>query len=360
MIREHRFADLSSVRVRGGSRAESMREFDELGAGLGRTWVEHVDAYADDWEVLRRHYFEVPWQPDALPREVAARLSSRETLHKRLRRTFRDERLAMVAAHPFVAEGHDPRNVPAWAGLRSYLEQSFGAWRVPAALGGMARLTEALEKRMATRRVTVLTGTPVLDLVVRQGRVAAVRTDGGRAPRRRRGLRDRPAPAARAGGPRRPHHAGDPAGRHPPRSRRRAARPAARAGAPRRPAARRPHRWPRTRGPRRLDPARTGQAGRGHAPRPGPARPRRARPGRRPASTAPRATWSSAGAARRTACCGRAARPCATAWAPPPRSPGSTPPAPTPPPEPVSPTSVSRPPWSPSASAPPDPRPATR
>ena len=182
VIREHRFADHSSVRVRGGSRAESMREFDELGPGLGRTWVEHVDSYADDWEVLRRHYFEVPWEPAALPREVAARLDSRETLHKRLRRTFRDERLAMVAAHPFVAEGHDPRNVPAWAGLRSYLEQSFGAWRVPAALGGMARLTTALEKRLATRRVTVLTGTPVLDLVVRQGRVAAVRTAAGEHP----------------------------------------------------------------------------------------------------------------------------------------------------------------------------------
>ena len=179
VVREHRFADGSSVRVTGGSRARAMQEFDQLGPGLGRTWVEHVDTYADDWEVLRRHYFEVPWEPAALPKDVAARLDSRETLHKRLRRAFRDERLAMVAAHPFVAEGHDPRNVPAWAGLRAYLEQSFGAWRVPAELGGMAALTTALEKRLATRRVTVLTGTPVTDLVVRAGQVVAVRTDAG-------------------------------------------------------------------------------------------------------------------------------------------------------------------------------------
>ena len=182
VIREHRFVDGSAVRVTGGSRARAMEEFDLLGPGLGRTWVEQVDTYADDWEVLRRHYFEVPWEPDALPKEVAARLDSRETLHKRLRRVFRDDRLALVAAHPFVAEGHDPRNVPAWAGLRAYLEQSFGAWRVPAALGGMAALTTALEKRLATRRVAVLTGTRVTDLVVRAGRVVAVRTDAGEHP----------------------------------------------------------------------------------------------------------------------------------------------------------------------------------
>jgi len=178
-IREHRFEDSTSVRITGGSRAAQLADFDELGKGLGQRWVDYVDSFADDWEVLRRHYFEVPWQPDALPAEVAARLQSRETLHKRLRRTFRDDRLVMVAAHPFVAEGHDLRNVPAWNGLRAYLEQIFGAWRVPAAAGGMAGLTTALEKRLATRGATVVKEVEALDLVVRDGRVAAVSSLSG-------------------------------------------------------------------------------------------------------------------------------------------------------------------------------------
>jgi phytoene dehydrogenase-like protein len=178
-IREHRFEDSTSVRITGGSRAAQLASFEEMGAGLGQRWVDYVDSFADDWEVLRRHYFEVPWQPDALPREVAARLDSRETLHKRLRRTFRDDRLQMVAAHPFVAEGHDLRNVPAWNGLRAYLEQIFGAWRVPASAGGMGGLTAALEARLATRKVTVVTGVEVKDLVVRDGRVAAVSSASG-------------------------------------------------------------------------------------------------------------------------------------------------------------------------------------
>jgi phytoene dehydrogenase-like protein len=61
-------------------------------------------------------------------------------------------------------------------GLTAYLEQTFGVWTVP---GGLARNTTALEKRLATRGVTVLTGNPVLDLIVRGGRVAALSTELG-------------------------------------------------------------------------------------------------------------------------------------------------------------------------------------
>lgn len=174
VIREHRFEDDTSVRVPGGSRAAQIEAFDELGQGLGQIWVDHVASYADDWDVLRREYFENPWQPDALSRELAARLNSREMLHKRLRRTFRDERLALIAGHPFIAEGHDLRNVPAWLGIHAYLEQLFGVWTIP---GGMAGLGTALAARLRTRNVTVLTETLVADLILREGRVVGVRTE---------------------------------------------------------------------------------------------------------------------------------------------------------------------------------------
>jgi UDP-galactopyranose mutase len=176
VIREHRFEDGTSVALPGGSRSAQIAAFDALGPGLGRRWADHVASYAEDWDVLRQHYLERPWQPDALPKEVAARLDSREVLHRRLRRAFRDERLRLVAGHPFVAEGHDLRNVPAWLGLTAYVEQRFGAWTLP---GGMGALATALEGRLATRKVQVRTGTEVTDLVVRGGRVAAGATTGG-------------------------------------------------------------------------------------------------------------------------------------------------------------------------------------
>ncbi len=176
LVREHRFEDGTSVRLPGGSRSAQIAAFDEMSPGLGQRWVDHVASYAEDWDVLRRGYLENPWDPDHLPRDLAARLDSRETLFKRLKKTFKDERLRMVAAHPFVAEGHDLRNVPAWAGVTAYVEQRFGTWTVE---GGMARIGAALEERLATRQVTVLTSTEVTDLVVREGRVVAVATGAG-------------------------------------------------------------------------------------------------------------------------------------------------------------------------------------
>jgi phytoene dehydrogenase-like protein len=176
LVREHWFEDGTVLGLPGHSRAAQLAAFDGLAPGLGRQWVDYVDSFADDWEVLRRGYFEVPWDPGHLPREVAQRLDSREVMHKRLRRTFKDQRLRQVAAHPFVSEGHDLRTVPAWAGLTSYLEQQFGAWTIS---GGMARLAEALATRMTTRGVSVETGVEVTDLVVRSGRVVGVLTGSG-------------------------------------------------------------------------------------------------------------------------------------------------------------------------------------
>jgi phytoene dehydrogenase-like protein len=176
VVREHWFEDGTELALPAASRAEQLRAIDELGPGLGQRWVSYVDRFGDDWEVLRRGYFETPWDPADLPREVAARLDSREMLHRRIRKAFKDERLRQVAAHPFVADGHDLRNVPAWAGLVSYLEQAFGSWTVR---GGMAALTEALSMRMATRGVTVALGVEVVDVEVRAGRAVGVVTGSG-------------------------------------------------------------------------------------------------------------------------------------------------------------------------------------
>jgi phytoene dehydrogenase-like protein len=176
LVREHRFADGSSVRLPGGSRPAQLAAFESLGAGLGRQWVDHVASYGEPWELLRKEWYERPFDPDVAPRELMALLDRRESLHKRLRRSFRDERLRLVAGHRLVMDGHDLRRAPVLAGVDVYLEQRFGSWTVP---GGLAALGVAMAGRLALRGVTVLTGTPAIDLVVRDGRVAAVRTAGG-------------------------------------------------------------------------------------------------------------------------------------------------------------------------------------
>lgn len=172
-VREHRFADGSSLRLPGGSRAAQLEAFDALGPGLGTQWVDHVASYGEPWELLRKEWYERPFDPDVAPRELASLLGRRESLHKRLRRTFRDERLRLVAGHRLVMDGHDLRQVPVFAGVEVYLEQRFGAWTVP---GGLAALGTAMAERLALRGVTVMTGTEATDLVVRDGRAVAVRT----------------------------------------------------------------------------------------------------------------------------------------------------------------------------------------
>lgn len=176
-LRRHRFEDGTELDLPAG-RADQLAAVDAaLGPGAGTAWVEHVDAFADDWAALRRDYFERPFSRDLASDHARALLRTRLTLHKVLRTTFRkDERLRQVAGTHALLEGHELRDVPAWVGLWSYVEQNFGSWTVP---GGMAGLIDALAARLATRRVQVELGTRVQDLVVRDGRVCGVRTDGG-------------------------------------------------------------------------------------------------------------------------------------------------------------------------------------
>jgi UDP-galactopyranose mutase len=175
LLREHRFGDGTSLRLPFGSRAAQITAVDSLGAGLGARWATYVEGFGDDWEVLRRDYLERPWEPDDLPGPLAARLTSRQSLARRVGR-LKDDRLRLMALYPAMAEGHAPRDVPAWAGVTAYVEQRFGAWTVA---GGMARLTDALARRLAIRRVDVRHRTAVRDLVLRAGRVVAVDTAEG-------------------------------------------------------------------------------------------------------------------------------------------------------------------------------------
>lgn len=176
VIREHRFVDGTRLTLPGGSRAAQLEAVDALGPGLGKQWCDYVAAYADDWELIRRHYLERPWQPDLAPRELGRRLLTRDSLHRRIHRGLRDDRLREVAAFPHAYAGHGLREVPAWLGVEAYVEQTFGAWTVP---GGMSGLAEAMARRLTTRKVVVLASTTAPDLVVRSGRVVAITTNRG-------------------------------------------------------------------------------------------------------------------------------------------------------------------------------------
>jgi len=135
-----------------------------------------VHGFAEPWDLLRRAYLEHPYSPGHVDKATESLLRTRATLHKVVTKTFKDERLQALALYHCLMDGHDPRNVPSWMGMWSYVEQNFGLWTVP---GGMGVLADVMTKRLAERGVVIMTGTTARDLRLENDRVVAVETDVG-------------------------------------------------------------------------------------------------------------------------------------------------------------------------------------
>lgn len=182
--REHRFEDGTVVTLPSGSRAAQKRAIDaglgdarsrRGGTSPGDAWLAWTAAHADVWDAVRRDLLERPYDAGRAPRATRDLFTARTSLARAVRKALPDQRLRTMALHATVMDGHDPRDVPAWAGLGDYVEQSFGTWSVP---GGLGRLATVLGERLATRGVRVLLGTTVRDVVVRDGRAVGLTVDG--------------------------------------------------------------------------------------------------------------------------------------------------------------------------------------
>lgn len=150
---EHRFADGSSLRLPGGSRAGQLRAVDALAPGLGSSWCDFVLGCSTDWEMLRRGLFERSYAARLDP-ELDRLVATDTSLAERVG-SLPDPRLRSLAAVEARLEGHLPDRAPHWLALLSYLEQRLGRWRV---VGGTPALSQALVDRLAQRRVEVRTG----------------------------------------------------------------------------------------------------------------------------------------------------------------------------------------------------------
>ncbi|GAC1379284.1 MAG: hypothetical protein NVSMB48_02380 [Marmoricola sp.] len=175
--RQHRFEDGTVIDLISGSRGE---QHEAIAAATSTKaaaeWTKYVDQFVPVWEALRHDVFERPWSAEHASKESLDLLKTRLTLHRVVRRDLHDKRLQEIAWHAAVIDGQNPRDVPAWMGLWTYVEENFGTWRP---VGGMAALRGALLGRLETRGVTTLTDTTVEDLALENGRVVGVRTTAG-------------------------------------------------------------------------------------------------------------------------------------------------------------------------------------
>jgi phytoene dehydrogenase-like protein len=177
VARRHVFADSSYVDLPTGSRGAQIAAVEELGTGLGRAWAEFVDSQAAVWQLLRDEILDPPDGGARLgDRIVARKLRSATSLARLLDRSFSDKRLWLMAAHPYVAAGSQPREVPAYGAVEVYVERTFGVWDVE---GGLARLTDALVTRLAERKVELRLDCAATTIETRAGAARGVWTSQG-------------------------------------------------------------------------------------------------------------------------------------------------------------------------------------
>ncbi|QWC85630.1 NAD(P)/FAD-dependent oxidoreductase [Nocardioidaceae bacterium] len=176
--RRHRAVDGTWFELPTGNRSVQHQALaGTLGERSADAWLAWTASYAETWERLRDAWFEHVWDPDHVDPATRRLLTSRVVLDRATRGAFRDDRLRALALWSFAMDGQSARDVPAWCGLRDYLEQQLGVWTVPWSAGGFGALAGVLAARLEQRGVQVRLGEVVRDVEVVGGRAVGVRTD---------------------------------------------------------------------------------------------------------------------------------------------------------------------------------------
>ncbi|MFF4296654.1 phytoene desaturase family protein [Streptomyces vinaceus] len=184
----HVLADGTAVTLPGGSRGGAAAVLDEaFGAGAGERWNAVLGRARDAWNATRRPLLEEPLRPDwqVLGRDPYPAVRGSGLLRRRpptLAEVAARElggRLGELLTARVRAYGIDPATAPASAAVLPYMEQTFGSWYVR---GGMRTLATAVYERCLERKVAFVFGTPVREVLERDGRAAGlVLADGSEA-----------------------------------------------------------------------------------------------------------------------------------------------------------------------------------
>lgn len=148
-----------------------------LGDAAGDAWTAFVDSRAEPWDVLRQRVLDpVDGLARIADRDVTRALAARTSLRTVLQRSLPDPRLRLLAAHGALLAGAEPARLPGFAAVEPYVERTFGVWEVA---GGTGRLVDALQQRLAERRVEVKLGWEAAGIDVGAGRTTGVRSVAG-------------------------------------------------------------------------------------------------------------------------------------------------------------------------------------
>ena len=170
--RRHVFKDKSILDLplgnRGDQHAAVTKAFGE------DEWSPWIDGLADTWDVLRRTALDQVFAgKSAIDRSVRKALRARRSISYVADR-LPDERLAKMLLNPIRLAGQDRVATPGFAAVSHYVERNFGRWRFT---GGLPALADALEARLAERKVTIALAESAHELIRDGDQVTGVVTD---------------------------------------------------------------------------------------------------------------------------------------------------------------------------------------
>jgi phytoene dehydrogenase-like protein len=180
-------AQLSFPSDRGGQYATLA---DAYGRPVAERWQHLIDRLGEVWQTLRGLGFEAELRGRRqLNRSVAQSLLGRSTTVADLATSIDHQHLAALIRSVAYRSGSQPEQTPAFAAVELSLMRTFGRWQLqprdagsPLDAGRSSVLVEALARRLALREVQVHLGCPIEGIMIRDGRVRAVRTTNEERP----------------------------------------------------------------------------------------------------------------------------------------------------------------------------------
>ena len=155
--------------------------FERYEPGSGARLDEFLRQAAYKYEVGMQKFVHLPGRSlleFADPRLLvdALRLDLLQSMHKHVRKFFKDPRLLELVEFPVLFLGATPQNTPALYSLMNYADLALGTWYP---MGGMHKIVEGMVALAQELGVTIEYNQPVEEIVVENGRTTGVRTAAG-------------------------------------------------------------------------------------------------------------------------------------------------------------------------------------
>jgi len=155
------------------------QNFEQLEKGGGKSLEKFINRAGKNYEIAIKdlvykpamHIFEiVTWQTMMKLNEFVS------TISRQVRAGIKNSRLRTILEFPVLFLGSKPSNTPAFYNFMNFADIKLGTWHP---IGGMFAVVTAMEQLAKDLGVEILTDHPVKELMIKDRKVVAARTDHG-------------------------------------------------------------------------------------------------------------------------------------------------------------------------------------